>query len=472
MSYSLLYPEVILTLALVVVLLVDLFVRDKRMVGYLSLAGLALTFAAVLNTIGAGTTTFFGGALTIGAFSQFFKLAVIPGTILCVLGAMAYLKDRPYMGEHYLLLLFATLGIMFVASATELVTLFVSWELTSISTYVLAGFLKDKRSSEAAMKYFIVGSFSAALILFGMSLLYGSTGTTDLFEARHVISMMPSSPLALLGLVFMIAGFGFELTAVPFHMWVPDTYEGAPTTVSAFIAICPKAMAFAAAFRVIIFVLGPFKMEWTLIFGLIAIATMTLGNVVALAQENMKRMLAYSSIGHAGYMLIAFAVASEFGIAGGLLHLLANVFMKGGAFLAAALVAMTTMAEDIRDYAGLSKRAPITAFSLAILLFSLIGIPPLAGFIGKFVLVMAAINAGGWRIWLAVALILNSALSVWFYVRVIKYMYVVPSENTTPVKEPTALVVALIIAVVATFAIGLYPNPFVEFAMKAAQEIL
>jgi NADH-quinone oxidoreductase subunit N len=471
MSYSLLLPEVLLTLTLVAALFVDLFVKEKRIVGYLTLFGLTLTFVAILNTIGTDTTSFFGGVLTIGSFSQFFKLVVIPGTILCVLGAMVYLKDRPYMGEHYLLLMFATLGIMFVASATELVTLFVSWELTSISTYVLAGYLKDKRSSEAAMKYFIVGSFSAALLLFGMSLLYGSTGTTNLLLAKHVVSTLPTS-LALLSLIFMIAGFGFELTAVPFHMWVPDTYEGAPTTVSAFIAICPKAMAFAAAFRVIVSALAPFQVEWALVFGLLAIVTMTLGNVVALAQENMKRMLAYSSIGHAGYILIAFAVANDFGIAGGLLHLLANVFMKGGAFLAAALVAMTTMAEDIRDYAGLNKRAPITAFAFTMLLFSLIGIPPLAGFISKFVLVMSAINAGGWKIWLAVALILNSALSVWFYVRVIKYMYVVPSENTTRVKEPIALVAALVISVVATFAIGLYPNPFVEFAMRAAREIL
>ncbi len=471
MSYSLLYPEVILTLALVAVLLVDLFVKDKNLVGYLTLGGLALSFAALLNTLGAQTTPFFGGALTVGAFSQFFKMMVIPGTVLCVLGAMAYLKDKPNMGEHYLLLLFATLGIMFVASATDLVTLFVAWELTSISSYVLVGYLKDKRSSEAAMKYFIVGSFSAALLLFGMSLLYGATGTTNLYVAKHVVSLLPTS-IALLGLVFMIAGFGFELTAVPFHMWVPDTYEGAPTTVSAFIAICPKVMAFAAAFRVIIWVLWPFKVEWALVFGLLALATMTLGNVVALTQENMKRMLAYSSIGHAGYVLIAFAVASEYGIAGALLHLLANVFMKGGAFLAAALVAMTTKAEDIRDYAGLNRRAPITAFCLAILMFSLIGIPPLAGFISKFIIVMSTIDAGGWRIWLAVGLIINSALSVWFYVRVIKYMYIVPSDNTTRVKEPTALLAAIIIAVIATFAIGLYPNPFIEFALRAAQEIL
>lgn len=471
MSYALLYPEVIVVLTLVAALLVDLFVADKKKVAYLALGGLALSFVAVLTTIGASAATFFGSSITVGPFSQFIKLLVIPGTVLCVLGAMVYMKDRPYMGEHYLLLLFATLGIMLVASSTDLVTLFASWELTSISTYVLAGYLKDRRSSEASMKYFIVGSFSAALLLFGMSLLYGSTGTTNLFVARHVVSLLPTS-LALLGLIFMIAGFGFELTAVPFHMWVPDTYEGAPTSISAFIAICPKAMAFAASFRVIISALSAFQLQWTLIFGILAVLTMTLGNVVALTQENMKRMLAYSSIGHAGYILIAFAVASDFGIAGGLLHLLANVFMKGGAFLAAAIVAITTMAEDIRDYAGLHRRAPITAFCFAMLLFSLIGIPPLAGFISKFVLVLSAINAGGWKIWLAVALILNSALSVWFYVRVIKYMYVMPSDNVAPVKEPTALVAALLIAVVATFAVGLYPNPFIEFAMRAAQEIL
>jgi len=471
MSYALLYPEVILTLVLIAVLIVDLFVKDKKLVGYITVGGLVLTFASVLTTIGAQPEIFFGGALTVGAFSQFFKMIVIPGTIICVLGAMSYMKDRPNMGEHYLLLLFATLGIMFVASATDLVTLFVSWELTSISTYVLAGYLKDKKSSEASMKYFIVGSFSAALLLFGMSLLYGATGTTNLYVAKHVVAMIPSS-IALLGLIFIIAGLGFELTAVPFHMWVPDTYEGAPTSVSAFIAIAPKVMAFAAAFRIIIWVLRPFRIEWALVFGLLALATMTLGNVVALTQENMKRMLAYSSIGHAGYVLIAFAVVSEFGMVGAMFHLLANVFMKGGAFLAAAMVAMTTKAEDIRDYAGLNRRAPITAICIAILMFSLIGIPPLAGFYGKFFLVMAAIKAGGWKIWLAIGLILNSALSVWFYVRVIKFMYIVPSDNTTRVKEPTLLLAAIIIAVIATVAIGLYPSPFIEFATSAAHEIL
>jgi NADH-quinone oxidoreductase subunit N len=401
-------------------------------------------------------------------------LVFLAVTLLVVIVSIDFVKKSRNQVEYYSLLLFATLGMMIVASAGDLITLYIGLELASISTYVLAGFRKDSKGSEAAIKYYIIGALSSALIVFGISLLYGITGTTNIALLSSLIGTNIANfySVALLGAIFLVAGFGFKMAAVPFHMWAPDTYEGAPSPIVAFLSAGAKAMGFAAAFKVFAVATISMRADLGLAFAVLAVITMTLGNVVALRQQNIKRMLAYSSIGHVGYILIGFAVLTPLGYVGGLFHVLTNAFMKGGAFLAVALVSYALIGNRIEDYKGLGKRAPITAFAMLIFLLSLIGIPPLAGFWSKFVLILAAIEAGGYMTLLAVVLILNSAISLFYYGRVIKYMYITKQENAQRIEEPTSFVLALLLAVIAIFLIGLFPQKIVDFLITAAIELI
>ncbi|MEK6978240.1 MAG: NADH-quinone oxidoreductase subunit N [Candidatus Hydrothermarchaeota archaeon] len=464
-------PEVLVASTALAVLLLDLVTDRKKALGYLSLLGLLAALGAVVNTYGV-RSALFDGMFLIDGFSFFFKLTFLAVALLVVLGSITYVVRSESQGEYYVLLLLATLGMMLVASAGDLITLFIGIELASISTYVLAGFRKDPQTTEAAAKYFIMGALSSALILFGISLIYGMTGTTSIYQIAYSLNLAISqggmAPVAYLAMVFLIAGFGFKMAAVPFHMWAPDTYQGAPTTITAFLAAGSKKMGFAAAFKVFAIALVALRVEWSLLFGILAAVTMTLGNVVALNQKNIKRMLAYSSIGHAGYILVGLALLTPLGFAGGLLHVLTHAFMKGGAFLAVALLSYAMVGEDIEEYIGLGKRAPVTAFALLIFLLSLIGIPPLAGFWSKFLLVTAALEVGGWAFWLAVLLVLNSAISLFYYARIIKYMYMTkPEKELGRLEEPLPILAALVLAVLAIFAIGLAPQTFIDLTIDA-----
>lgn len=464
-------PEVLVASTALAVLLLDLITDRKKALGYLSLLGLLGALAALANTYGVRSAPF-DGMLLIDGFSFFFKLTFLAVALLVVLGSLTYVVRSESQGEYYVLLLLATLGMMLVASAGDLITLFIGIELASISTYVLAGFRKDSQTTEAAAKYFIMGALSSALILFGISLIYGMTGTTNIYRIAYLLNLAISqggmAPVAYLAMVFLIAGFGFKMAAVPFHMWAPDTYQGAPTTITAFLAAGSKKMGFAATFRVFAIALVALRVEWSLVFGILAAVTMTLGNVAALNQKNIKRMLAYSSIGHAGYILVGLALLTPTGFAGGLLHVLTHALMKGGAFLAVALLSYGMVGEDIEEYIGLGKRAPVTAFALLIFLLSLIGIPPLAGFWSKFLLVTAALEVGGWAFWLAVLLVLNSAISLFYYARIIKYMYMTkPERELGRLEEPLPILAALVLAVLAIFAIGLAPQTFIDLAIDA-----
>jgi proton-translocating NADH-quinone oxidoreductase chain N len=362
----------------------------------------------------------------------------------------------------------------------------VGFELASLSTYGLAAFDKSRKNLEAAMKYFIFGSVSSALMLFGFSLLYGMAGTTKIADIA-TIALGAASPAILVALIFVIAGFAFKMALVPFHMWAPDTYEGAPPLVSALLAAGSKKMGFAAAFRVIIVALIAVRMEWYLAFAILAAITMTLGNLVACWQNNVRRILAYSSIAQAGYISIAVVVVgaatnlpnsqsiAQIGIAGGLLLILAHALMKTGAFIGTAQVASgiandgKTDPDDISNYAGLGRRAPVTAFCMMVFMFALAGIPPTAGYIGKFVLFSSAIYAG--LVWLAALAILNSALSLYYYLRIINYMYL--KEPAGPkIAEPRGYAVALILTMLAVFWVGLLPQGFVNWAMQAAMVLL
>jgi NADH-quinone oxidoreductase subunit N len=463
-------PEILITAFAVAVLTMDLFIKEKRLLAYTTLLGLILATFASFLVINA-KVELFNGLFVFDSFAVFFKLVFLAVAIMVVIASIDYVKMKEGQGEYYSLLLFATLGMMVVASAGDLVTLYIGMELASLSTYVLTGMRKDSLGSEAAGKYYVIGALSSAILVFGISILYGVTGTTNI-AALAKADLLAYPSIALMGAIFLIAGFGFKIAAVPFHMWAPDAYQGAPTTISAFLAAGAKKMGFAAAFKVFAVATIALKADMSLALGLIALATMTLGNVVALLQKDIKRMLAYSSVGHVGYILIGLAVFTPLGYAGGLFHILTHAFMKGGAFIAASAVSVAILSDRIDDYKGLGKRAPLTAFALMIFLLSLIGIPPLAGFWSKVVILLAAIKAGGYFVFLAVALVINSVISLFYYGRVIKYMYITRHTDTTRIEEPFPYLVALLIAVAGLVLMGLFPQSVVEFALKAAGSLI
>lgn len=482
---SLLGGEALLTGLALVMILIGLFMKNKNLMGILSLVGLVISLFLVM---GADMTKgpLFYGTLEVDALSQFFKLIFVAVALIVVMAGLSRYKDSPAQDEFYVLLLLATVGMMVVASSIDIVTLFIGFELASLATYAMAAFDREKQNLEAAMKYFIFGSVSSAMMLFGFSLLYGLSGTTRLAEiaAASVESMGPATLVALL---FLVAGFGFKMALVPFHMWAPDTYEGAPTIVTAFLAAGSKKMGFVAAFKVIFIALIALRFEWYMAFAILVAITMTLGNVVAIWQKSVKRMLAYSSVAYAGYIAIAFVVVgaaehggldlsvAQNGLASGLMLILGHAFMKTGAFIAAAVVGYMALSEgrknpdDLEQYAGLGRRAPITAFCMLIFLFSLSGIPPTAGFVGKFMLWGSAIDSG--LVWLAVLFALNSALSLYYYLRVIMYMYVREPAGGK-ISEPKGYVLAMVVALVVVLWIGVFPQAFVDFAYSAAEVLL
>lgn len=486
MSYALLAPEILLTVLSLLIVLLGLLIseKSKNMLGYVSAGGLLASLVFILGNMNA-MGSFFYGALVIDPLSQIFKLIFVIVSLLAVIASIAYFRDNRNQDEYYALLLLATVGMMVVASANDLVALFVGFELASMSTYVLAGFEKKNPASlEAALKYFIIGSLSSALMLFGMSLVYGITGSTNIPAIIEFFSTNPlraASSLGIVAVIFLIAGFGFKMALVPFHAWAPDTYEGSPTVVSALLAAGSKKMGFVAAFRVLVLALAAVRLDIQMAFAVLAVITMTYGNVVAISQRSIKRMLAYSSIAQAGYIALAFVVTTQMSIAGGILLALGHALMKGGAFIAVAVVGYMALSDNknakntdhLDNFAGLGKRAPITAFSILVFLLALAGVPPSAGFIGKFVIfysitIEAVKAASGWLLLIVIIAILNSALSLYYYARVIKYMYVLPPGGDR-IKEPAPYVVALVLAVIGTIGIGIYPEPFIEMAMNAAR---
>ncbi len=485
MSYALLAPEILLTIVGLAVVIMGLLMSDKskNMLGYFSAAAVFVSLISVVLIKGTGS--FFYNALVIDPLSQIFKLIFLIVSLMVVIASIHYFRDNRNQDEYYALLLLATVGMMVVASANDLLTLFVGFELASMSTYVLAGFEKKNPASlEAALKYFIIGSLSSALMLFGMSFVYGITGTTNIpaiIEFFNANTMMATSSLNIIAMIFLVAGFGFKMALVPFHMWAPDTYEGSPTVVSALLAAGSKKMGFVAAFRILVLALVAIRMDIQLAFAVLAVITMTYGNVVAISQRSIKRMLAYSSIAQAGYISLAFVVMTQMSIAGGVLLALGHALMKGGAFIAVALVGYMVLSDnknakntdDLGNFAGLGKRAPITAFSLLVFFLALAGIPPSAGFIGKFVLfysvtIEAIAQSSNWLLFIVIIAILNSALSIYYYARVIKYMYVMPPSGDK-IKEPALYVIAILLAVIGTIGIGIYPEPFINMAMDAAK---
>jgi NADH-quinone oxidoreductase subunit N len=376
---------------------------------------------------------------------------------------------------YFSLILLSSIGMVLIAYSTDLVMLFVAWELMSIPTYILVGFnKKNPISNEAAIKYFLFGAMSSAIIIYGISIAYGITGSTNIGEVIQGFATLDAEmlPLGLLAIGMFIAGFGFKMGLVPFHMWLPDTYEGAPPTITALLAAGTKKAGFAAALRVIIMGTVALNLDWTLALGIIAVMTMTIGNIAAIMQKNLTRMLAYSSIGHAGYILIGISIApfSGMGLQASLFHILNHAVMKGAAFIAVAGIVTTLAVTHLDKLKGLGRKMPITALGLVISLLALAGVPPLNGFWSKLMLFGASIDAGSalwWAPWLAVAGVLNSALSLAYYGWIIRKMYF-EGETEKRVKEPASIIAVMIFSIIFMVTIGVYPEPIIKFAEMAS----
>jgi proton-translocating NADH-quinone oxidoreductase chain N len=460
-------PELWLAGLGLLVLVVDLFVREGRKagVGALAVGGLLLTLIPASTMLGWEPRTVLFGAYAVDGFAVFFKVLTVIATALVILASMDSLRTR-FEGEFYALLVFTALGLVLMAGSTDLVLLAVAIEFVSLTGYVLAGYLKaNPKSNEAGVKYFLFGATASAVMFFGFSILYGLTGTTNLYDISARLKDAPA-PALYLAVALMLSGFGFKISMVPFHQWTPDVYEGAPTPVAAFLSVASKAAGFAALVRVLLVAIDPVRTDWVLLMAILAAVTMTLGNLLALPQRNIKRMLAYSSISHAGFLLIGVAAfRGDFGTPGLLIYLLGYTFTQLGAFFVAVLIGAQLGTDDIPDYAGLGRRAPVSAFLMAIFMLSLTGIPPTAVFVGKFYVLAAAIDNG--LLWLAVVGIINSVISLYYYVGVIRAMYVMPASTESPVPEPATLQVALGIAGLGTLVIGLYPQPIIDLAKNA-----
>lgn len=454
-------PELTLTVtAIALLVLISFSRRSVRWVPYLALAGTLI--ALFLNFQTWGQLQYgFNRMVVADNFALFFKFVFLLTTVMTVLISIRYLrKEGVEHGEYYILVMMAAAGMMLMAGAADLIIIFLGLETFSLSIYVLAGFFRsDPRSGESALKYFLLGAFSTGFLLYGIALIYGATGTTNLHKIIELLNRGPvlQSPLMLIGMGLLIVGFGFKVASVPFHMWTPDVYEGAPTSITAFMSVGPKAAGFAAFLRVFLYSLGPLQEHWVGILWVLAVLTMTLGNVVAIAQTNIKRMLAYSSIAHAGYILVGMVAGGAAGLTSILYYILAYALMNLGAF--AVVILFGRKGEEnvlISDYCGMAARYPWLAAVMAVFMFSLAGIPPTAGFVGKFYIFSAAIDAG--YIGLAIIGVLNSVISVYFYLRVTVMMYMHdPEKEIKALDLSPAIVLALIIAAVGTLQMGITP---------------
>jgi NADH-quinone oxidoreductase subunit N len=415
------------------------------------------------------------GVLSNDVFGSFFATAFLIVSIMVTVSSWNYMKGKTNPAAYYSLILLSTIGMVLIAYSTDLVMLLVSWELMSLPTYALAAFSKrDPISNEAAIKYFMFGALSSAILVIAIGLVYGITGTTNIAQSIQAMAHIQKDmlPVGLLAVGLFIAGFGFKMGLVPFHMWLPDAYEGSPTTIGALLAAGTKKAGFAAAIRVIVlgmFVLNP---DWSLVLAVVAVFTMTLGNFGALVQKSVPRILAYSSIAQAGYILIGLALApySDQALTGSLFYIMNHAVMKSAGFIAAAAVATALASYSLERYRGLGYRMPITAIAFSISLLALAGVPPLNGFWSKLVVFGAAINSGTqvpWGPYLAIAGVLNSALSLAYYAWIIRKMYMEEGPDMTRVKEPRATVAVLIFAVVFMVGFGIWHAPLLEFAAKA-----
>jgi NADH-quinone oxidoreductase subunit N len=479
-------PAAILAVFGMAALVVDLFelgrTRGPRedeegtpiMAPYVSLVGVALALGAVVwqgLRLPVAGGEYFNGMISLDGFGVFLSGVVLVGTLLTLLLTIGYCRRHDiHLAEYYHLILMAAIGMLIMVQAHNLMMIFAGLELMSISVYVLTGFRRTRmRAVEGALKYFVMGAFSTGFFLYGMALVYGATGSLDLGGIRDAISTPPAGPVLLAGVALLVVGFGFKVALVPFHMWSPDVYEGAPAPITGFMATGVKIAGFAAFVRVFMSTFDGLADQWVTVLWALAVLTMFVGNIAAIRQDDIKRMLAYSSIAHAGYLLVALVAHSDLGIAAFLFYLAAYTLMTLGAFgIVIVLGEKGTENTSIqRDYAGIAWRHPLLAAAMALFMFSLTGIPPTAGFVGKFAILSAAVRAG--HVPLAVLLVLASVISAYFYLKVVVSMYMWTSDRA-PIRSrvPAMAAIALLILVVGVLGLGIFPGGWVELARSSS----
>jgi len=468
-------PELVLAAFGILIMVTDPFLPrvQRRLLGNVAFVGsLAAMAATAVQWLRPGLAfgTAFKELVVVDAFSVYLHFLLLGITALTILASQRYVEqERIPPGEYYALLLFAAVGMGTMVMGNELVLIFLGLETTSIATYILAGIRRsDLKSNESAMKYFLLGSFATAFFLYGIALFFGATGTTFLPAIAGKLSV--NDPLVLVGMAMVFVGLGFKVATAPFQIWTPDVYEGAPTPVTAFLSAGPKAAAFAVFLKVFFIALAPAVEKWFWLIWGCAILTMFVGNLGALLQDNIKRMLAYSSIAHAGYILVAFAARSELGIAAVLFYLVAYALMKLGAFSLVSHVSQGESHQSIDDYAGLHTRHPVLAACLAIFMLSLIGIPLTGGFLGKFYVFTAAVNAN--LIWLVILGVINSVISAGYYLRVVKVMYMDEARTAaTLAPVPASLAFVLALTTIGTVYLGILPDAVMRLAAPSASPL-
>ena len=478
MNLELFTPELTLAATAIVVILLDLFIQRKVWLVAVAIAGIVVAGGFTVSMWG-GSFAIFNNMLAVDNFALFFKLLFLVIAGLVILASVDYVsKFKRFQGEYYALVLLAALGMMLMAATTDLISIYIALELASISLYALVGFLKDPKSTEASLKYLLLGAVASAVLLFGMAFVFGFTGATQLGEIAQSLQALSltgimSSPGLILGIVLMIAGFGFKIAAIPFHMWVPDVYEGAPTPITAYLSVASKAAGFAIILRVFYSAFGSpawLSLDWGIIFAVLAAIGMTVGNVAAIPQNNIKRMLGYSSIAQAGYLMVGLATlgvsADILGRSGVIFFLASYAFTNLGAFIAIIAISNKLKSDQINDYSGMGRRSPILALALTLCLISLIGMPPAAGFMAKFYIFSAAVSNG--LLWLVIIAVLNSVISAYYYLRVVKVMWLGEPKSKEKVPSSAALKVALAISCLGVLLLGVIPGYGMRLAEMAA----
>ncbi|MDH5587654.1 MAG: NADH-quinone oxidoreductase subunit N, partial [Nitrospirota bacterium] len=462
----LLLPEIFLTIWLCVILALDFSLKriTHQQLAHLSIAGLGITALMLFVFDQNGTTgALFKNMYVLDHLAIFFKIVIVVATALVLFISIDYVRAfRFFRGEYYFMVLMSALGMMFMASSNDLLSVFVTLEFSTFGFYVLVAYLRDdQRSSEAGLKFFILGVFAAGLLAYGISLVYGETGTLVFSE---MASTQGSYGLAI-GFILIFAALGFKIGAVPFHAWIPDTYQGAPTPVTAFLSIAPKAAALAILLRMFLVAMASFKPMWVLLFVVASICSMTYGNIVAIAQKNIKRLLAYSGIAQIGNIMIGLAAGTKQGSDAIMFYLLTYMFANLGAFAVVIAVSQVIKSDEIEDYNGLNRRSPFLAAAMLLFLLSLAGVPPLAGFIGKIYLFIAAMNQELYTL-LIVGLI-NIVISMYYYLIVVKKMYINEPSDPSPIHTSLPIKVAVYVGIAGTLLLGIYPGPFIDWAVDA-----
>jgi NADH-quinone oxidoreductase subunit N len=474
-------PELSLLGFALVVILLDLFIKQKKVLAAVSIAGVLVSAGFTVAMWGTPSEAIFYRMLAVDNFALFFKLLLLAAVGLVIMASQDYVgKFQRFQGEYYALVLISAVGMMLLVAAADLIAIYVALELSGISLYVLVTFLKDKKSTEAGLKYLLLGAVASAVLLYGMALVFGFTGNTCLICIAEFVQGMPgagllNNPALLLGMVLLAAGFGFKIACFPFQMWVPDVYEGAPTPITAYLSVASKAAGFAVILRVFFVALGPdwLSLNWGLLFAILSAITMTVGNVLAILQSNIKRMLGYSSIAQAGYLMVGLATVGmavgndAVGQSGLIFFLMSYAVTNLGAFIAVIAISNKIDSDSISDYAGMRKRAPLLALALSFCLISLIGLPPTAGLIAKIYIFTGAVQHG--LLWLVIVAVINSCVSAFYYLRVVKVMWLGAPASEEKVPSSWALRTALALCCLFVLLLGVLPGGFVSIAQAAVR---